>query len=578
MNVRRALFTTPITVKSKSLDTTSVVAKTSFVVFTPLSAKNKDSTAFRSTSMFAQELSLGKYMRTKIKTSRKWQKWYETQPNVGWSPKRLTATATMSAVKRRDHVVSSSNTSNPIRKWVVIPYTPPFMFSSCNTGLGHNLFSVGAIMRYGDLELLFDQRTCKYGSFFSCLFDVQSHFNKVMIMVLKDLAPELCVKIQKVRTDNGTEFKNATLQAHYEKLGIMQQFSIARMPQQNYNEALPLVSSSEEQISPISKDEADELIQEEDYEILTETQEGIYFEESFTPVARIEAVRMFVAYVAHKNFTIFQMDVKTKFLNGPLKEVYVSQPEGFVDPNFLIHIYRLKKALYSIKQALRAWCHEGDILLVQVYVDDVIFGFTSPDFSKHYANLMKNNFEMSMMDADYAGCHDDCKSTSRGLQFLGDKLVSWNSKKQDCTALSTAEAEFTKILMYCDSKSAITISCNPVRHSRTKHIDIRYHFIKEHVEKGTVELYSVVTEYQLADLFTKALTKECFEYLVHRIAMRFIMAQLQQQRDVPQDQLCPPNKRFNLMDANKKFDLVNPQCPNESKILANINQQPSIQI
>ncbi|GKD61953.1 hypothetical protein Tco_1299462 [Tanacetum coccineum] len=147
-------------------------------------------------------------------------------------------------------------------------------------------------------------------------------------------------------------------------------------------------------------------------------------------------------------------------------------------------------------------------------------------------------------DADLAGCDDDCKSTSRGIQFLKDKLVSWSSKKQDCTAISTAEAEYvslsaccaqviwmrtqlldygfryTKIPIYCDSQSAIAISCNPVQHSRTKHINIRYHFIKEHVEKGTIELYFVGTEYQFADLFTKSLPKERFEYLVHRIGMR----------------------------------------------------------
>ncbi|GJS39906.1 hypothetical protein Tco_0564949 [Tanacetum coccineum] len=127
-----------------------------------------------------------------------------------------------------------------------------------------------------------------------------------------------------------------------------------------------------------------------------------------------------------------------------------------------------------------------------------------------------------------------------------------------------------RIPMYYDSKSAIAISCNPVQHSHTKHIDIQYHFIKEHVEKGTVELYFVGTEYQLADLFTKALPKERFEYLVHRI--EFIMAQPQRQADVHQDELCPPNKRYALMDANKKMDLDNPLCPNESKILANIIQ------
>ncbi|GKC25055.1 copia protein [Tanacetum coccineum] len=131
-----------------------------------------------------------------------------------------------------------------------------------------------------------------------------------------------------------------------------------------------------------------------------------------------------------------------------------------------------------------------------------------------------------------------------GIQFLGDKLVSWSSKKQDCTTMSTVEAEYVslsaccaqviwmrtqlldygyrynKIPIYYDSKSAITISCNPVQHSRTKHINIRYHFMKEHVEKGTIELYFVGTEYQLADLFTKALLRKRFEYLVHRIGMR----------------------------------------------------------
>ncbi|GJY81269.1 retrovirus-related pol polyprotein from transposon TNT 1-94 [Tanacetum coccineum] len=109
-------------------------------------------------------------------------------------------------------------------------------------------------------------------------------------------------------------------------------------------------------------------------------EEGINFEEAFAHVARLEVVRMFIAYAAHKNITIFQMDVKTDFLNGPLKEeAYVSQPKGFIDPEFPDYVYR------------------GDILLVQVYVDDIIFGSTNLDFSKRFANLMKNNFEMSMM-------------------------------------------------------------------------------------------------------------------------------------------------------------------------------------
>ncbi|GJX48519.1 hypothetical protein Tco_0273709 [Tanacetum coccineum] len=133
---------------------------------------------------------------------------------------------------------------------------------------------------------------------------------------------------------------------------------------------------------------------------------------------------------------------------------------------------------------------------------------------------------------------------SRGIQFLGDKLVSWMSKKQDCTAMSSVEAEYValsasyaqvmwmrtqlkdygfnynKIPLYCDSQSAIAISCNPVQHSRTKHIHTRYHFIKEQVENGIIELYFVRTEYQLADMFTKALPEDRFQYPCRRIGMR----------------------------------------------------------
>ncbi|GKA98592.1 retrovirus-related pol polyprotein from transposon TNT 1-94 [Tanacetum coccineum] len=422
-------------------------------------------------------------------------------------------------------------------------------------------------------------------------------------------------------------------------------------------------------------------------------EEGIDFEESFAPVARLEAIRIFVAYATHKSFPIYQMDVKTAFIIGPLKkEVYVAQPDGFVDPDHPEKVYCLRKALYGLKQAPRAWYDElsnlliskgftkgiidptlfmikygEDILLVQIYVDDIIFGSTNPKFSKRFEKLMHGRFEMSLMgemkfflglqihqsprgifinqakytleilkkhgmekgqsigtpmatkpkldadlsgepvdqtdyrskigslmyltssrpdivqavcycaryqarptekhlkevkrifrylrgtihmglwypkgsgfeltafsDADHAGCLDTRKSTSGGIQFLGDKLVSWMSKKQDCTAMSSAEAEYValsascaqvmwmrtqlqdygfnynKIPLYCDSQSAIAISCNPVQHSRTKHIHTQYHFIKEHVENGIIELYFVRTEYQLADMFTKALSEDRF--------------------------------------------------------------------
>ncbi|GKB14306.1 retrovirus-related pol polyprotein from transposon TNT 1-94 [Tanacetum coccineum] len=260
-------------------------------------------------------------------------------------------------------------------------------------------------------------------------------------------------------------------------------------------------------------------------------EEGIDFKESFAPVARMEAIRIFLAYAAHKSFTVFQMDVKTAFLHGTLKEdVYVCQPEGFINADHPRYVYKLKKALYGLKQAPRAWRFNNDILVLQVFVVDI-------------------SLVLQTLDADYAGCKDTFKSTSGGAQFLGEKLVSWSSKKQDCTALSTAEAEyvslsaccaqvlwmrtqltdygfkFNKIPIYCDSKSAIAISCNPVQHSRTKHIAVRYHFIKEHIEKGTIELYFVKTDYQLADIFTKALPVDRFNYLVCRLGMRSLSPQ-----------------------------------------------------
>ncbi|GJS63180.1 hypothetical protein Tco_0677744 [Tanacetum coccineum] len=147
-------------------------------------------------------------------------------------------------------------------------------------------------------------------------------------------------------------------------------------------------------------------------------------------------------------------------------------------------------------------------------------------------------------DADHAGCQDTRRSTSGSIQLLGDRLVSWSSKRQKSAAISSTEAEyialsgccaqvlwmrsqltdygfgFNKIPMYCDNKSAIALCCNNVQHSRSKHIDIRFHFIKEHVENGVIELYFVNTEYQLADIFTKALGRERIEFLINKLGMR----------------------------------------------------------
>nr|GEU42729.1 retrovirus-related Pol polyprotein from transposon TNT 1-94 [Tanacetum cinerariifolium] len=152
-------------------------------------------------------------------------------------------------------------------------------------------------------------------------------------------------------------------------------------------------------------------------------EEGIDFKESFAPVARMEAIMIFLVYATHKSFTVFQIDEKTAFLHGTLKEdVYLCQLEGFIDVDHPSHVYKLKKALYGLKQYPRAWYNElsmfllqdhffkgtidptlfirhfvDDILVVQVYVDDIIFGSTHPRYTKLFYDLVKSHFEMSMM-------------------------------------------------------------------------------------------------------------------------------------------------------------------------------------
>nr|GEV41223.1 retrovirus-related Pol polyprotein from transposon TNT 1-94 [Tanacetum cinerariifolium] len=323
-------------------------------------------------------------------------------------------------------------------------------------------------------------------------------------------------------------------------------------------------------------------------------EEGIDFEESFALVARVEAIRIFVAYVAHKNMVVYQMDVKTTFLNGHLREeVYVSQPDGFVDQDNPNHVYKLKKALYGLKQASLAWYdmlslflisqdfskglvdptlfirrNGSDLLLVQIYVDDIIFAASTPELldtpmveksklneykkgkavdPSHYRGMIGTilyltasrpdlQFTIRMCaryqarptkkdvhavkrvfrylrgtvhrglwylkdssvalttfaDADHAGCQDTRRSTSGSVQFMEERLI------------------------HC----VIALCCNNVQHSRSKHIDIRYHFIKEQVENGVIELYFVNTEYQLADLFTKALGRDIIEFLINKLGMR----------------------------------------------------------
>nr|GEX91036.1 retrovirus-related Pol polyprotein from transposon TNT 1-94 [Tanacetum cinerariifolium] len=292
---------------------------------------------------------------------------------------------------------------------------------------------------------------------------------------------------------------------------------------------------------------------------------GIDFEESFAPVARLEAIWIFLAYAAHKNMVVYQMDVKTVFLNGNLREeVYVSQSDGFVDQDNPNHVYKLKKVLYGLKQAPRVWYdmlssflisqdffkgpvdptlfirrNVNDLLMVQIYVDDIIFASSTLELCDLFANLMCSKFKMSMMgkisfflglqisqsprgifinqskyaleslkkygfescdpvdtpmvekskpdedkegkaidpshyrgmvgtllyltasrpdsyvaliafaDANHAGCQDTRRSTSGSVQFLGERLISWSSKRQKSAIISSTEAEYTALSGCC---------------------------------------------------------------------------------------------------------------------------------
>ncbi|WVZ97322.1 hypothetical protein U9M48_042870, partial [Paspalum notatum var. saurae] len=388
--------------------------------------------------------------------------------------------------------------------------------------------------------------------------------------------------------------------------------------------------------------------------------EGIDYEETFAPVARLEAIRILLAFAASKGFKLQQMDVKSAFLNGFIEEEVYSA-------KFPDRVYKLRKALYGLKQAPRALRHSpraaigapmvsshtrylapppsnpnrgGDTLIVQIYVDDIIFGDSSHTFVSSFAEQISREFEMSLMgklqfflglqikqgpegtfvhqakytrdilkkfdmgnskpmttpmstnmalDADEdgeafavclcaryhasprtshrqavkrifkylkvtpelglwyfsegsqmltnAGCRIDRKSTSGTCQLLETSLVSWSSRKQSSVSLSTTEAKyiaaasccsqllcmkatlsdfglrFGRIPLLVDSTSAIIVAKNPVLHSRTKHIDVRFHFLREHYEKGDIDLVHVVTQNQLVDISTKPLEFGAFACL-----------------------------------------------------------------
>ncbi|GJT84748.1 retrovirus-related pol polyprotein from transposon TNT 1-94 [Tanacetum coccineum] len=388
-------------------------------------------------------------------------------------------------------------------------------------------------------------------------------------------------------------------------------------------------------------------------------QEGIDYDETYAPVARLESIRILLAYACALDFKLYQMDVKSAFLNGFInEEVYVAQPPGFIDfakPNY---VYRLKKALYGLKQAPKAWYDrlkaflikhdysmgmvdntlftkkkDSNLIIIQIYVDDIIFGSTCQEMCDGFAKIMHDEFEMSMMgelnfflglqikqlddgiffnqskyikemlkkfrledskpiktpmstetkltrdedgesvdntkyrgmigtthlglwypkgsgiktiayaDSDHAGDYVDRKSTSGVCTFMGCCLTSWFFKKQTALAISITEAEYVSagkacqqalwmkqtlidygirlddIPIMCDNKGAIDLSKNPIQHSRTKHIEIRHHFLRDNVQKGNISIEKVSSEDNIADILTKLLKREPFNYLCLGLGM-----------------------------------------------------------
>nr|GEY01009.1 retrovirus-related Pol polyprotein from transposon TNT 1-94 [Tanacetum cinerariifolium]GEZ22998.1 retrovirus-related Pol polyprotein from transposon TNT 1-94 [Tanacetum cinerariifolium] len=222
-------------------------------------------------------------------------------------------------------------------------------------------------------------------------------------------------------------------------------------------------------------------------------EEGIDFEESFAPVARIKAIHIFIANAASKNMTIYQMDVKTAFLNGELKEeVYVSQPEGFVDPDHPTHVYRLKKALYALNEAPRAWMDSYDpvdtSMVDRLKLNEDPLGIPVDQLCLPKSTLMHLNGSF--------GISEEPLIRVFGIQ----KTLPWHYRPIQMLTMQDVMTH--------------------EEHSKSKHIDIQHHFIREQVEKGVAELYFVTTDYQLADIFTKALPRERFKFLLLRLAMK----------------------------------------------------------
>ncbi|GJW89087.1 retrovirus-related pol polyprotein from transposon TNT 1-94 [Tanacetum coccineum] len=356
------------------------------------------------------------------------------------------------------------------------------------------------------------------------------------------------------------------------------------------------------------------IVMQEELNQFERNKEGIDYEETFTPVARLEAIRIFLAYAAYMGFMVYQIDVKSAFLNGKIsEEVYVQQPPGFESSEFPNHVCKLDKALYGLKQAPRAWYETLSNFLIQhkfvrekhvkdllkkydladcalvkclmlppnnlgpdesgVSVNETLFRgmigslmylttsrpviqFSTCLCARYQANpkesylvVVKRIFRYlkgtpnvglwypkgsgfdlkAYSDSDYTRCNQDRRSTLGGCQsFVAMSLAEaeYVASIRCCaqvlwikSQLADYDVLYDKVPIFCDNTSAIAISNNPVLHSRAKHIDIRYHFIRDHILKSDIKLHFVPIDLQLADIFTKPLAEPSFTRLVAELGM-----------------------------------------------------------
>ncbi|GJR37071.1 copia protein [Tanacetum coccineum] len=273
-------------------------------------------------------------------------------------------------------------------------------------------------------------------------------------------------------------------------------------------------------------------------------QEGIDYDETYAPVARLESIRILLAYACALDFKLFQMDVKSAFLNGFINEdVYVAQPSGFIDFEKTDHVYKLKKALYGLKQASKSCLEDSKPMKTPVSSDTKLTKNEECELvdSTKYRGMIGTTHlglwypkgtcieTIVYADSDHVGDFVDQKSISGICTLVGSCLTSWFSKKQTALAISTTEAEYISagkacqqalwmkqalidndirlddIPIMCENKGATDLSKNPVQHSRTKHIEIRHHFLRDNVQKGHISIEKVSSEDNITDILTKPL-------------------------------------------------------------------------